>query len=300
MRVKFAPSPLRKIVVSAFYSPLRYPGGKTKLADYVKAVLRANKLLDGTYAEPYAGGASVALELVIQEFVQQIHINDIDRSIWSFWDSVLNNTDALCSLIYDTPVTLETWTRMREIQQNKEQEDPLTLGFSTFFLNRTNRSGIISAGVIGGKNQNGNYKIDARYSKEDLISRVRLIADHRARISLHQLDAKSFLKNIVAGLPKETLVYLDPPYYVKGGDLYTHHYGHDDHREIAECVKDITQQWMVSYDNAPAIRELYSQYSCLTYSLSYSAQKRYRGTEILFFGPTFISPGLQGSMQEMA
>ncbi|MDR6153870.1 DNA adenine methylase [Acidovorax delafieldii] len=286
--------------MSAFYSPLRYPGGKTKLADYVKAVLRANKLLDGTYAEPYAGGCSIALELVIQEFVQHIHINDIDRSIWSFWHSVLNDTDALCAMIQDTPVNLETWIKMRGIQANKHQEDSLDLGFSTFFLNRTNRSGIISAGVIGGKNQNGNYKIDARYAKEELIRRVQLIANHRSRISLHQLDAKDFLKDIVAKLPEKTLVYLDPPYYVKGGDLYTHHYGHDDHKEIAACVENIAQQWMVSYDDAPAIRDFYSKYTCLTYSLSYSAQKRYRGTEVLFLGPKLISPGLQGSMQEIA
>lgn len=286
--------------MSAFYSPLRYPGGKTKLADYVKAVLRANKLLDGTYAEPYAGGCSIALELVIQEFVQHIHINDIDRSIWSFWNSVLNETDALCALIQDTPVNLDTWTKMRLIQTNKDHESPLDLGFSTFFLNRTNRSGIISAGVIGGKNQDGNYKIDARYSKKELISRVCLIADHHSRISLHQLDAKSFLKDVATQLPEKTLIYLDPPYYVKGGDLYTHHYGHDDHREIAECVEHISQQWMVSYDDAPSIREFYSKYTCLTYSLSYSAQKRYRGTEVLFLGPRLISPGLQGSMREIA
>lgn len=286
--------------MSAFYSPLRYPGGKTKLADYVKAVLRANKLLDGTYAEPYAGGCSIALELVIQEFVRHIHINDIDRSIWSFWHSVLNETDALCARINDTAVNLDTWTRMREVQANKHNESSIDLGFSTFFLNRTNRSGIIAAGVIGGKNQNGNYKIDARYSKEELINRVRLIADHKSRISLHQLDAKAFLTDVVTTLPEKTLVYLDPPYYVKGGDLYTHHYGHEDHKEIADCVENITQQWMVSYDDAPAIRDFYSKYTCLTYSLSYSAQKRYRGTEVLFLGPRLISPGLQGSMQEIA
>lgn len=284
----------------AFYSPLRYPGGKTKLADYVKAVLRANKLLDGAYAEPYAGGCSIALELVIQEFVRHIHINDIDRSIWSFWHSVLNNTDALCARIHDTPVNLDTWTRMREIQANKQQEDPLDLGFSTFFLNRTNHSGIISAGVIGGKNQNGKYKIDARYSKEELTGRIKLIADHRSCISLHQLDAKNFLFDVVGTLPDKTLVYLDPPYYVKGGDLYTHHYGYEDHKEIAACVENISQQWMVSYDDTPVIRDFYSKYRCLTYSLSYSAQKRYRGTEVLFLGPRLISPGLQGSMQEVA
>lgn len=286
--------------MTAYYSPLRYPGGKTKLAEYVKAVLRVNKLLDGVYAEPYVGGASIALELIIQEFVKKIHINDIDRSIWAFWNSVLNDTDALCALIKDTPVDLETWVKMRKVQANKSQEDSLSLGFSTFFLNRTNRSGIISAGVIGGKNQDGNYKIDARYSKNELIRRIKLIAEHRSRIELHNLDAKTFLRDVSAKLPEKTLIYLDPPYYVKGGDLYTHHYAHDDHAEIANCVKTITQQWMVSYDNDPAIRAMYSDYKCLTYSLSYSAQARYRGTEVLFLGPGLKSPGLQGSMQKIA
>ena len=168
-----------------FLSPLRYPGGKAKVADFVQCLIKENALLDGTYVEPYVGGGSVALSLLFNEYVSDIYINDKDISIYAFWYSVLNNTDALCQLIKDTPINVETWFKQKEFQQNKENRnvDLLNLGFSTFFLNRTNRSGILKAGIIGGYDQTGNYKIDARFNKEDLIKRIQRIADY-AELSL--------------------------------------------------------------------------------------------------------------------
>ncbi|MDP2028913.1 MAG: DNA adenine methylase [Thiobacillus sp.] len=283
--------------MSSYHSPLRYPGGKTKLTEYVKALFRHNNLMDGVYVEPYAGGASIALELAIQEFASHVHINDIDTSVWAFWYSVLNDTERLCRMIADTPVTMETWFVQRDIQKKKDATDTLALGFSTFFLNRTNRSGILKAGVIGGKNQDGNFKIDARYKKDDLIGRIQVIAQHQDRISLHRLDAIDLLTRIVPTLPDNTLVYLDPPYYVKGGDLYEHHYKHDDHTAVAAAVSKIRQHCMVSYDDVPAIRDLYRDYQYVSYSLSYCAQNRYRGTEAIFLGRSLECPGLRASMQ---
>jgi DNA adenine methylase len=283
--------------LSGYHSPLRYPGGKTKLTEYVKALFRHNGLIGGHYVEPYAGGASIALELVIQEFAEHVHINDIDPSIWAFWNAVLTNSDALCSRIVDTPVNMETWLEQRNIQKNKDSATNLELGFSTFFLNRTNRSGILKAGVIGGKNQDGNFKIDARFNKDELISRIRNIAEHSARISLYKLDAVELLDTVVPTLPKKSLIYLDPPYYVKGGDLYEHHYQHKDHAKVAQAAQRITQHVMVSYDDVPQIRELYSSYQFVSYSLSYCAQNRYRGTEAIFLGNSLECPGLKASMQ---
>ncbi len=283
--------------MSSYHSPLRYPGGKTKLTEYVKALFRHNDLMDGHYVEPYAGGASIALELVIQEFATHVHINDIDPSVWAFWHSVLNDSENLCRRISETTVDMPTWLEQREIQNKKDTVDPLTLGFSTFFLNRTNRSGILKAGVIGGKNQDGNFKIDARFKKDELIKRIELIAEHRSRISLYKLDALELLQQVVPTLPDRTLVYLDPPYYVKGGDLYEHHYKHDDHAAVAAAVAKIRQHCMVSYDDVPAIRELYRNYQYVSYSLSYCAQNRYRGTEAIFLGPSLECPGLKASMQ---
>lgn len=283
--------------MSSYHSPLRYPGGKTKLTEYVKALFRHNNLMDGHYVEPYAGGASIALELVIQEFATHVHINDIDPSVWAFWYSVLNDSENLCQRIFDTPVNMKTWFEQREVQKNKNTVDPLTLGFSTFFLNRTNRSGILKAGVIGGKNQDGNFKIDARFRKDDLIRRIELIAEHRSRISLYRLDAVELLQQVVPNLPDTTLVYLDPPYYIKGGDLYEHHYKHDDHAAVAEAASKIRQHCMVSYDDVPAIRELYKNYQHVSYSLNYCAQNKYRGTEAIFLDQSLECPGLKASMQ---
>jgi DNA adenine methylase len=283
--------------MSCYHSPLRYPGGKTKLTEYVKALFRHNDLMGGHYVEAYAGGASIALELVIQEFASMVHINDIDVSVWSFWHSVLHDADRLCALIEDTPVTMDAWYEQKEVQSRKSAADTLTLGFSTFFLNRTNRSGILKAGVIGGKNQTGNFKIDARYKKDELINRIQVIADHADRISLYRLDAIQLLADVVPSLPDRTLVYLDPPYYVKGGDLYEHHYRHEDHAAVAAAASQIRQHCMVSYDDVPQIRDLYRDYQHVSYSLSYCAQNRYRGTEAIFLGPTLECPGLKASMQ---
>lgn len=283
--------------MSSYHSPLRYPGGKTKLTEYVKALFRHNRLMGGHYVEPYAGGASVALELVVQEFVEKAHINDLDRSVWAFWHSVLNDSDRLCALIENVEVNMETWEEQRAVQEQKETADTLALGFSTFFLNRTNRSGILRAGVIGGKQQTGNFKIDARFRKDELITRIRLIAEHSDRIELYQLDAVELLQTVVPGLPDRTLVYLDPPYYVKGGDLYEHHYQHKDHAAVAAAALGIRQHVMVSYDDVPQIRELYQDLQYVSYSLSYTAQNRYRGTEAIFLGDSLECPGLRASMQ---
>lgn len=267
-------------------SPLRYPGGKAKIADFIKQVVKDNDLLDGVYVEPYAGGAAVALSLLMDEYVNRIIINDKDRSIYAFWYSVLYDTDRLCKLIEETPVTMETWWEQRTFQsvENKETTDLLTLGFSTFFMNRTNRSGIIKAGVIGGFDQRGNYKIDARYRKEDLIARIRRIASYADRIELHHEDAVDFVKHIVQVLPQNTILYLDPPYYKKGRGLYMNYYEDADHEKIRDVITNVdTFRWVVSYDNSLFIKELYHSFRSQEFYLNYSANNNGKGTEVIFF-----------------
>lgn len=267
-------------------SPLRYPGGKAKIADFIKQVVKDNDLLDGVHVEPYAGGAAVALSLLMDEYVSRIIINDKDRSIYAFWYSVLYDTDRLCKLIEETPVTMETWWEQRTFQsvENKETTDLLTLGFSTFFMNRTNRSGIIKAGVIGGFDQRGNYKIDARYRKEDLIARIRRIASYADRIELHHEDAVDFVKHIVQVLPQNTILYLDPPYYKKGRGLYMNYYEDADHEKIRDVITNVdTFRWVVSYDNSLFIKELYHSFRSQEFYLNYSANNNGKGTEVIFF-----------------
>jgi DNA adenine methylase len=267
-----------------FYSPLRYPGGKGKVADYFKEIFKENLLYDGIYVEPYAGGASVGLSLLFNEYASRIIINDIDRSIYGFWHSVLNKTEELCKLINDTPVTLPEWEKQKKIQKAKENSDLLEIGFSTFFLNRTNRSGIISAGVIGGREQAGTWKIDARFNKKDLIKRIERIGRYNSNIELHNSDAVKLVKSLSKVLPEKTLFYFDPPYYIKGKDLYLNYYQHDDHKQIANAINKVfKQKWIVTYDSVIPIKSLYSKFRQSEYTLNYSAAKANKGKEVMIF-----------------
>lgn len=268
-----------------YISPLRYPGGKAKLAGFIAQLLERNDLVGGTYAEPYAGGASVALALVLSGRVSKVHINDIDPAIYAFWYSVLHTPEELCRLIRDRRVSVAEWKRQREIQRASDDADLLTLGFSTFFLNRTNRSGIISSGgLIGGLAQRGAWKLNARYNKTELIGRIKRIALVANKVTLHGKDAAAFLRGVLPCLPKQSFIYLDPPYYVKGTRrLYANFYGHDDHVAIAKLIRRARRPWLVSYDDQPEIREMYRGFRSSRYHLSYTVRDRYNGREVLFF-----------------
>lgn len=280
------------------HTPLRYPGGKGRLTPFVKAVFEQNNLLDGHYVEPYAGGAGIAVNLLLQQYASTIHLNDIDKSIYSFWHSVLNSTDELCKMIHDVQLNMVEWNKQKAIQNDPENHSLLELGFSTFFLNRTNRSGIINAGVIGGKNQDGPWKIDARFTKKELSNRVEKIAFYSSRIRLYNLDAKALITSVLPALPQKSLVYLDPPYYFKAQDLYQNHYTHEDHVAIAKLVGNkIKIPWIVSYDNAPEIIKLYHSFPTITYGMSYSASDRYSGSEAMFFSRRILIPDAENPSQ---
>lgn len=271
-----------------YASPLRYPGGKGKLASYIKSILKLNNLCDGHYSEPYAGGSAVAFELLFLEYVSHVHINDIDPAIFSFWDAVITETDKLCRLISSTRVSMAGWHRQKRVLETPNDHSTLELAFATFFVNRTSRSGILNGGVIGGLHQRGRWKLDARYNKKELISRIEKIARYRDRISLYNQDALLFIRNIFPKLPPETLVYLDPPYYVKGKGLYRNFYSHNDHEMIEKELRQAKAvKWLVTYDNVPEIRNIYSRYTQRPYSLTYTAQtKTISGHEIIIYGPT--------------
>jgi len=274
-----------------FYSPLRYPGGKGKVAAFIKSIFEKNLLLDGCYVEPYAGGASVALSLLVDEYASNVIINDFDRSIYAFWHCVLFDTENFCRTIRDTKINMDSWQLQKEVQKQKNEVDLHKLGFSTFFLNRTNRSGIIKAGVIGGNDQSGNYKIDARFNKDNLIDRIQLIAKYSDRIHLYNLDACELIKKISGSLPENTLYYFDPPYYMKGKDLYVNHYKHDDHEKVAQMITGLQgKKWIVSYDNVPEIKDLYLGFDKFEYSLNYSAVNSTKGSEVIIYSDNIYIP----------
>lgn len=274
--------------MSRFYSPLRYPGGKNKLAAFIAKVCKDNNI-NGHYVEPYSGGASVALFLLLEGFVDHVTINDMDRSLYAFWYSILNNPDEFIERIMETPITIEEWLKQREIQKHKKDIDLFDLGFSTFYLNRTNRSGIITAGVIGGQKQSGEYKMNCRFNKDGLIKRIRRIANRAENITLHNLDALVLMKTIDSPVDN-TLVYFDPPYYNKASSLYMNHYDPLDHIGVRDGIAKLPYLWVVSYDNTEEISSLYSDFTIKEFEFKHTAYESRVGKEIMFFSEKLELP----------
>jgi DNA adenine methylase len=275
-------------------SPLRYPGGKTVLAPFICELLYENKLQGGIYAEPYAGGAGAAINLLFSENVDEILINDADYCIYSFWKSILDQTKKLLKMVDDTSITIQEWKKQKKIYTNYEKYSRIKVGFATFFLNRCNRSGILmNAGPIGGKEQEGAWKIDARFNKENLKSRIERIALYKERIKVSNLDALRFIRTIVSKNPAvdKTLVYLDPPYYIKGSELYLNHYQKNDHGKVKSFLeKKHKFKWILSYDNVEPIRTLYKGMNQISFNLTYTAHIPKVGSELLIYNKSLKVP----------
>lgn len=273
-----------------FDSPLRYPGGKGRLAQYVIDLIEMNGLTGGHYVETYAGGAGIAVTLLYLEYASHVHLNDVDPAVFAFWKALVDHPNELARLVQDTPLSLEERTRQKAAYRAPDSS-VLERGFAMFYLNRVNRSGIIHGGVIGGNAQAGTYKIDARFNRADLARRIEKVASYAPRISLHNLDAADFIKTELPAIKGKALVYLDPPYYANGHRLYRNTYKHADHAKIASVVGSINHPWIVSYDNAPEVSTLYSRYRQQTFGLGYSANARYEGTEVMIFSDKVKIPG---------
>ena len=285
----------------SLYTPLRYPGGKARFAPFIASLMEANDLTGGHYFEPYAGGSGVALYLLFNDLACHVHINDYDPAIYDFWITIKNDPEGLLRLLQDTPVSMEQWYYWQRVFRGEIDVSQTERGFATFFMNRTNRSGILKGGVIGGKHQSGRYKLDARFNKENLAKRIRNVAQYADKLSVYNEDALSLLKKCQEFLPQRSIIYLDPPYYVKGKGLYRNFYTHQDHEKIAKSLQhNFERNWIVSYDNVTEIQQMYLASKNLSYNISYTAQKRYFGSEIMYFSSGLTIPELNLSMSETA
>lgn len=276
------------------YSPLRYPGGKNKLSAFIAEICKSNGIT-GHYVEPYSGGASVALFLLLENYIEKVTINDKDRSVYALWHSILNNKNKLVKKIRETEINVENWRNQKEVQNNKDKADLLDLGFSTLFLNRTNRSGILTGGIIGGVKQDGDYLMNCRFNKEEIISRIERISKEKKRIKLHKKDALSLINHISEkeGNLSNTLFYFDPPYFLKASSLYMNYYKKEDHKLVGQSIRNTDGlQYVVSYDNHPSINSIYKGLPYKEYSFNHSAFEAREGKEIVFFSPELIVPDL--------
>lgn len=274
-------------------SPLRYPGGKAPLAGILEEILYANNLQGCTYIEPFAGGAGAGIRLMLDGHVDRIIINDVDKAVFSFWRSVMRYTDDLVDRIRTTPLSIPEWRRQREIYLNPRRGRYLDLGFAAFYLNRCNRSGIIkNAGPIGGVEQTGRWKIDARFNRNALVERVESIAAFGDRIQVLREDARMLVKKLPdCARGEQCFIYADPPYYMKGRDLYLSHYNDSDHVSLARTMRATNASWIMTYDNVDRIKEIYDGLSIHPFALRYSAHhSSTEGGEVLIAPPSMIIP----------
>lgn len=276
------------------YSPLRYPGGKAKLSDFLIEVIKGNDLLQPHYIEPYAGGAGAALRLLFEEFVEAITINDADPRIRCFWQAATLHNDAFLGLLQDVNVTVEEWHKQRAIYDKRDLRKVLELGFATFFLNRTSRSGIIhNGGPIGGHDQTGNYLINARFNREQLSRRIQRIGIYSDRISVSGDDGLVLLKKLNKSHVRanNTFVYLDPPYYAKGPELYMNRFTGYQHSQLATYLQTPKNfLWVMTYDDVEAIRNLYTGLPQFSFNLQYSANGHRKGQELLIHPESVLIP----------
>lgn len=275
-------------------SPLRYPGGKTQLAPFVIDLVRENDLYGGVYAEPFAGGAGIAWRLLLNGDMTEVWINDIDPALYALWHTVVENPSPLCERLLKARVTMHQWHRQRAILADPTANQ-LDLAYATIFLNRTNRSGILKGGVIGGKDQKGDYKLDCRFNRDELVRKIQRIHAYREVIKVSRLDAEECLQIWNKKLPRRGIINIDPPYFAQGKDLYLSFYVPDDHARLAGLVRSLKVPWMLTYDDTPEIQGLYQGVPLYHKGLTYYAQVKRRASELLMLSPCLTPPaGLSG------
>ncbi|MGW6605263.1 DNA adenine methylase [Streptomyces sp. NPDC055036] len=281
-----------------YISPLRYPGGKARLAPYIAHLLARQRPRPRSYAEAFAGGAGAALRLLVDNEVDNIYINDLDPGVAALWRSIFHNTEFLAELIESEEVSIDAWHRHSEIYNNPEGKSDEQLGFATFFLNRCNRSGILRARPIGGLEQTGDWKIDARFNRDSLAQRIRHLGKFADRVSISELDARAFIRQLE---PKsdDVLLYVDPPYLIQGDRLYLDSLTQADHAELSTFLRNTPLRWLLTYDADKRITEtLYKGFRCVEFRILHTAQIQRTGVEYAIFGNHLILPEVTGIIGE--
>ena len=283
-----------------YYSPLRYPGGKGRLAPFMKLLIQKTGHTGGVYIEPFAGGAGIAINCLLNGVVSEIVINDLDKGIYSFWRSILSDTERFVNDIMTVPLNIDEWKKQHQIYLTNNQKYSYELGFATFYLNRTNRSGIITGGMIGGKEQSGKWTLDIRFNREALASRICSLSAYKSKIHIYNQDVCSFLLHYIQKYTGNTLVYFDPPYYVKGRELYLNFFKHADHVRIRSEIEQLGNvDWVITYDDCPEILDLYRGHICRRMQWNYSAATKRTVNEIIVFKNEKMIPSVEEMKENM-
>ncbi len=242
-------------------TPLRYPGGKATLINYVKKFLHSNEISVDYILEPYAGTASVSIGLLRDNILSHAYINNADQMVYAFWKTIIDNNNEFIEMVNSVDVTLDTWYEYKKYvidnPLTKFNEKDVAMAF--LFLNRTSFSGIIKAGPLGGKNQISKYGISSRFNKKKISDKIHFLNQFSDKINVSNQDGIGFMKDRAREYP-DVFIYVDPPYYKVGRLLYNAYFMQKQHEELASYLKSMEEQpWLLSYNNEEFILNLYSE-----------------------------------------
>ena len=239
-------------------SPLRYPGGKSRIIDCLAARFHQDQM--DTFVEVFAGGASVGLSLLEAGLIKKLVINDTDAGVYSFWDSVVNHPEDLLDRLENIVPDKTMYKTCQEILKDPSDWCKEELAWAMLVCNRLSFSGIVRANSMGGKDGTTEQLL-CRWNPKTLEQRIRLIHSMRDRIEVSRIDAVDLIENSAYWDDKATL-FIDPPYVMKGKDLYLEYYDEEDHANLAWMIRTLYQGMpgadiVITYDDCPFIRNEY-------------------------------------------
>ena len=273
-------------------TPLRYPGGKTWLLDYVKAFARFHKLSSTTIVEPYGGSASISVGLIRSQLVTDATVCERDPLIVAFWNVAIHRNEELIEYLSSLEINMETWYGLRrylDLEKTNLQNELEAAGAFLFF-NRTNYSGIIKGGPLGGKKQLSKYKLNCRFNKGRIADKIRSLKALEDKLKIIQIDGLEYMKNHALQSPDNVFFYVDPPYYGAGKDLYRFYFTDFDHQQLSAFLTGTEIPWLLSYDDAEFIRNLYQKKSNLPVYTDYQSGHLRRGVKELLISNYVIPP----------
>ncbi len=281
----------------------RYPGGKKKLVSQIAGRIRCyydekmcwNRV---EYVEPFAGSLSVGLTLLNYKIIKNVCINDKDPGISALWTSVLRYPEKLCEYIsYFSPTTEAFYNYKKyfgDIKSVSKEEKKATricveIGFRKLALHQMSYSGlgVKAGGPIGGKTQNSNYKIGCRWNPKLLKKNINKYHNLLVKTILRYKKCSSYGWLKILNDCKDSFIYLDPPYYEKGSELYQFSFSEYNHKKLSEVLKKIKYPWLLSYDYADEIKELYSWGKWVEIDNTCTINGPNKKTELLITSPKY-------------
>ena len=255
-------------------SPFRYPGGKTWLVPHLRSWLKCQLRPPGRFVEPFAGGGIASLTAGFERLAKHVIFAEMDECVASVWRVVLNGqarwlADQICSF----ELTLANVRATLDDTGGSLRDE----AFRTILRNRVQRGGIMASGAGLIKTGEAGRGLNARWYPETLARRIMEINEVKDRFTFVHGDGLDLVREHLND--KDSVFYIDPPYTVAARRLYAH--WQVDHREIFKLMSKAKGDFLMSYDNTPAIRALAEEFGYETRQVAMKSTHHAKMTELL-------------------